>query len=61
MSYEADSIHKKLCAELSNYIQAQYFGKSPLLLSALSERLAAQIHREPYIESSPACRSARFI
>lgn len=60
MSYSANAIHKKLCTELENYIKSQYFGKSPLLLNALSERLNREgvIYREPYIESSPAYKSS---
>ena len=60
MSYEVDSIHKILCAELENYIKAQYFGKSPLLLDALSERLNRDgvICRVPYVESLTAYKTA---
>ena len=60
MSYSANAIHKKLRTELENYIKSQYFGKSPLLLNALSERLNSEgvIYREPYIESSPAYKSS---
>lgn len=59
MSYGVNSIHEKLCAELENYIRAQYFGKSPLLLAALKEKLRVEgvLHREPYIESSPAYKT----
>ena len=52
MSYEVNSIHKILCAELEQYIKAQYFGKSELLLKALSNQLAREgvMYRKPYVE-----------
>ncbi len=59
MSYTANKIQKKLLTELANYINTQYFGKTPLLLSALSERLKDEniLHKEPYIESSAAYKT----
>lgn len=59
MNYAANKIQKTLLTELANYIKTQYFGKSPLLLSALSERLQEKdlLYKEPYIESSPAYKS----
>ena len=39
MSNGANSIHLQLRSELENYIRSQYFGKSPILLSAISEKL----------------------
>ena len=56
MSYGANFIHKRLHEELADYIRAQYFGKSPLLLSAVSDRLneEGRLYKEPYIESSQA-------
>ena len=39
MSNGANSIHKQLRSELEDYIKAQYFGRSPLLLSAVEDRL----------------------
>ena len=39
MSNGANSIHKQLRTELEDYIKAQYFGKSPLLLSAIEKQL----------------------
>lgn len=56
MSNGANSIHKHLRSELENYIKAQYFGKSPLLLSAVGSRLDEEglLYQKPYIESSPA-------
>lgn len=59
MTYEVNSIHKKLRAELENYIKAQYFGKSPLLLDAVSERLDVEglLYREPFIEASAAYKT----
>ena len=59
MSYGANSIHKQLRTELEDYIKSQYFGKSPILLSALSDRLDEEglLYQKPYIESSPAYQS----
>ena len=59
MQYEANTIQKTLLTELANYIKTQYFGKTPLLLSALSERLQEKdlLYKEPYIESSPAYKT----
>lgn len=59
MHYAANTIQKTLLTELANYIETQYFGKTPLLLSALSERLKEKnlLYKEPYIESSPAYKT----
>lgn len=59
MHYGANTIQKTLLTELANYIKTQYFGKTPLLLSALSERLQEKnlLYKEPYIESSPAYKT----
>ena len=52
----ANFVHKKLRTELEDYIKSQYFGKSPLLLSALSNRLDEEglLYQKPFVESSPA-------
>ena len=52
----ANSVHKQLRTELEDYIKSQYFGKSPLLLSALSEHIDEEglLYQKPFIESSPA-------
>lgn len=52
----ANSIHKQLRTELENYIKSQYFGKSPLLLSALNVHIDDEglLYQKPFIESSPA-------
>lgn len=52
----ANYVHKKLRYELENYIKSQYFGKSTLLLSALSDHIDDEglLYQKPYIESSPA-------
>ena len=59
MSNGANSVHKQLRSELENYIKSQYFGKSPILLSAVSSRLDDEelLYQKPYIESSPAYKS----
>ena len=56
MSNGANSIHKQLRTELEDYIKTQYFGKSPLLLSAIEKQLDNEglLYRRPYIESSQA-------
>ena len=52
----ATSVHKQLRTELEDYIKSQYFGKSPLLLSALSDHIDDEglLYQKPFIESSPA-------
>lgn len=52
----ANSVHKQLRTELEDYIKSQYFGKSPLLLSALSNHIDDEglLYQKPFIESSPA-------
>ncbi len=52
----ANFVHKQLRAELEDYIKSQYFGKSPLLLSALHDHIDAEglLYQKPFIESSPA-------
>ena len=52
----ANFFHKQLRAELENYIKSQYFGKVPLLLTALNEHLDEEglLYQKPFIESSPA-------
>ena len=52
----ANSIHKQLRTELENYIKSQYFGKSPLLLSALNVHIDDEglLYQKPFVESSPA-------
>lgn len=59
MSNGANSVHKKLRTELEDYIVSQYFGKSPLLMSAVTERLDEEglLYQKPYIESSPAYKN----
>lgn len=52
----ANYVHKQLRMELEDYIKSQYFGKSPLLLSALSQHIDEEglLYQKPFIESSPA-------
>jgi hypothetical protein len=59
MSHGANAVHHLLRDELEDYIKAQYFGKSPVLLSAVRPLLQEEgvLYRRPYIESSPAYRS----
>ena len=61
MSNGANYVHKQLCKELENYIKSQYFGKTPLLLSAVSEKINKEgvLYQKPYIESSPAYKSKK--
>ena len=61
MSNGANSIHLQLRTELEDYIKSQYFGKSPLLLSAVNDQLDAEglLYQKPYIESSPAYKSVK--
>lgn len=57
----ANSVHKQLRTELEDYIKSQYFGKSPLLLSALSDHIDDEglLYQKPFIESSPAYVTVR--
>ena len=59
MSNGANSIQKCLRTELEDYIRAQYFGKTPLLLEAINPLLDQEgiLYQKPYIESSPAYTS----
>ena len=47
----ANFFHKQLRAELENYIKSQYFGKVPLLLTALNEHLDEEglLYQKPFI------------
>ncbi len=56
MTTGANSVHKQLRTELEDYIKSQYFGKSPLLLSALNNHIDDEglLYQKPFIESSPA-------
>ena len=57
----ANFIHKQLRNELENYIKTQYFSKSPILLSALSDIIDKEgvLYQKPFIESSPAYVSVK--
>lgn len=59
MSNGANSVHKQLRKELEDYIKSQYFGKSPILLSAVGPQLDDEglLYQKPYIESSQAYKS----
>lgn len=59
MSNGANSVHAELKGELESYIKSQYFGKSPILLDAVSEQLDKEgvLYQKPYIESSPAYKT----
>lgn len=56
MEYGAYSIHKLLVDELADYINSQYFSKSPLVLEASQSELKKEnvFFKKPYIESSQA-------
>ena len=59
MANGANAVHLQLRQALENYIKSQYFGKSPILLSALQGKLNQEgvLYQKPYIESSPAYKS----
>lgn len=61
MANGANFIHKQLRNELGNYIKTQYFSKSPILLSALSDIIDKEgvLYQKPFIESSPAYVSVK--
>lgn len=60
MANGANGVHLQLREALENYIKSQYFGKSPILLSALQGKLDREgvLYQKPYVESSPAYKSA---
>lgn len=59
MAKGANFVHRQLRTELEEYIKSQYFGKSKLLLSAISSQLDDEglLYQKPFIESSPAYKS----
>lgn len=59
MSNGANYVHKQMRTELQDYIKAQYFGKTPILLKAVSDHMDDEglLYQRPYIESSPAYQS----
>ena len=61
MSSGANVVHGILRQELENYIKTQYFGKSQLLLEAVSGMIdrEGELYQQPYIESSPAYKSIK--
>lgn len=60
MTNGANGVHEQLRGALENYIKSQYFGKTPILLSAAKDRLSKEgvLYQKPYIESSPAYKSS---
>lgn len=56
MQNGANFVHKKIRTELEDYIKSQYFGKTPVLFSALNKRIDEEglFYQKPFIESSPA-------
>lgn len=56
MGNGANGVHAQLREALENYIKSQYFGKSPILLSAMQGKLNQEgvLYQRPYVESSPA-------
>lgn len=60
MANGANGVHLQLREALENYIKSQYFGKSPILLSAMQGKLDQEgvLYQKPYVESSPAYKSS---
>ncbi len=60
MSNGANGVHLQLREALENYIKSQYFGKSPILLSAIQGKLDQEgvLYQKPYVESSPAYKTS---
>lgn len=60
MANGANGVHLQLRKALENYIKSQYFGKSPLLLSAAQNKLDQEgvLFQKPYVESSPAYKNS---
>ncbi len=61
MTNGANGVHTQLREALEDYIKSQYFGKSPILLSAAKEKLSKEgvLYQKPYVESSPAYKTAK--
>ena len=61
MSNGANAVHLQIRTALENYIKSQYFGKSPILLSALEGKLDQEgiLYQKPYIESSSRLQKQR--
>lgn len=61
MNHGAAYVQKRLRQELENYILSQYFGKSPILLDTIREKLDDEglLYQKPYIESSPAYQTVQ--
>lgn len=61
MENGANAVHKRLLSDLADYLRTQYFGKSPVLLSAIEDKLLDEnvLFRRPYVESSPAYKIVR--
>ena len=59
MSNGANFVHRQMRTELQDYIRAQYFAKTPVLLNAVSDHMDDEglLYQKPYIESSPAYQS----
>lgn len=60
MANGANGVHLQLREALENYIKSQYFGKSPILLLAMQDKLNQEgvLYQKPYVESSPAYKTA---
>ena len=60
MTNGANGVHLQLRKALENYIKSQYFGKSPILLSAIQGKIDQEgvLYKKPYVESSPAYKSS---
>ena len=60
MANGANGVHLQLRKALEDYIKSQYFGKSPILLSALRGKLDQEgvLYQKPYVESSPSYQNA---
>lgn len=58
MNNGAYEVHNKLKNDLVNYLKSAYFGKSPILMNALENRLDREnvLYKQPYIETSPSYR-----
>ena len=51
MANGANGVHLQLREALEDYIKSQYFGKSPILLSAVQNKLDQEgiLYQKPYI------------
>lgn len=61
MEKGAAAVHRLLLQGLQNYIETQYFGKTPILFNALKPKFEEEgvLYQKPYIEASPVYKKVK--